>query len=74
MTSSTTIHRKVPFTISDENAFDLLGGFRWAALRVGWSEVAVMQTVNEAMAGNYAHLQATLAAYCLPEQKNREPK
>lgn len=72
--TSLTIRRKVPFTISNDNAFDLLGGFRWAALRVGWSEAVVMQTVNDAMAGNYAHLQATLAAYCLPEQTNREPK
>lgn len=74
MTSSTIIRPKFPVTISDKNAFDLLGTFRWAALRVGWSEAVVMQPVNEAMAGNHAHLQATLAAYCLPEQTSRGPK
>lgn len=58
----------VPFTLTNAFFFELLAGFMPAAVSVGWSKDAVMQTVAEAMSGDYAHLHATLAQWCLPEQ------
>ena len=58
--------RKVPFTLSNANAFELLAGFRLVAVSVGWSQLAAMKTVVEAMSGDYAHLHAKLSVWCLP--------
>lgn len=64
----------VPFILTKANAFELLAGFRQAAVSVGWPQEVAMQTVMEAMSGDYAHLQATLAAWCLPENWNLATK
>jgi hypothetical protein len=65
MTTPTT-RCMVPFTLTNVNVFELLAGFMPAAVSVGWSKDAVMQTVDEAMSGDYAHLHATLSEWCLP--------
>jgi hypothetical protein len=44
----------------DGNAFSLLGTFRRAARQQGWSEEKVQAVCDEATAGNYDHLLATL--------------
>lgn len=69
-----TSRSKVPFNLSNVNAFELLNGFWLAAVGVGWSHEAATQTLNEALAGDYAHLLATLAHWCLPENLNRTTK
>jgi hypothetical protein len=56
---------KVPFTLSNANAFEFLAGFRLAAISVGWSQQAAMKTVVEAMSGDYRHLLATLSQWCI---------
>jgi hypothetical protein len=66
MTTSTT-RSIVPFTLKNGSAFELLAGFRLAAREVGWAQEVVMQTVVEAMSGDYEHLHATLAEWCLTE-------
>jgi hypothetical protein len=66
MTTSTT-RSIVPFTLKNGNAFELLTGFRLAAREAGCAQEVVMQTVVEAMSGDYEHLHATLAQWCLTE-------
>lgn len=72
-TTSTT-RCMVPFTLTNANALELLAGFRRAAVSVGWSKEAAFQTAFEAISGDYAHLHATLAQWCLPEQMKRASK
>lgn len=56
----------VPFTLTNEDTLELLFGFRAAAVSAGWSQEAAFQTALEAISGDYEHLHATLAEWCLP--------
>ena len=73
MTTPTT-RCMVPFTLTNVFFFELLAGFMPAAVSVGWSKDAVMQTVAEAMSGDYTHFEATLAVWCQPVQISSETK
>lgn len=73
MTTPTT-RCMVPFTLTNEDTLELIFGFRLAAVSVGWSDEATFQTALEAKSGDYEHLHATLAQWCLPEQLNQEKK
>ncbi len=57
---------KVPFALTTANELELLAGFMPAAVSVGWAKDAVMQTVDEAMSGDYGHLHAILSEWFLP--------
>ena len=48
----------------DGNAFSLLGAFRRAASREGWTEAEIKKVTDRAMMGDYDNLVATLAAHC----------
>lgn len=50
----------------DGNAFNLLGAFRLAAKRQGWSQEEISAVCAEAMAGNYDHLLQTLIKHTEP--------
>jgi hypothetical protein len=54
------------------NAFHLLGAFRIAAQEQGWSSKRISDVYSEAMAGDYAHLMATLARYTEPPTEEGE--
>ena len=69
-----TFRFKVPFSLTNANAFELLAGFRLAAGSAGWSQGAAMQKVVEAIAGDYKYLHATLSKWCLPQQMKRDSK
>lgn len=49
----------------DGNAFALLGAFSSQARREGWTDAEIDAVCDEAMAGDYDHLLATLAAHCV---------
>lgn len=50
-----------PMVGQDGNAFFLLGAWRKAARKQGWSSEDIDKVVNEAMSGDYNHLISTLA-------------
>jgi hypothetical protein len=50
----------------DGNAFNLIGTFRLAAKRQGWSQEEISAVCAEATAGNYDHLLQTLVKYTEP--------
>ena len=52
---------KVPLTLTNSNALEILAVFRRAAVSVGWSQLAAMKSVVEAMSGGYRHLHKILA-------------
>lgn len=56
---------KVQFDIanSDGNAFALIGGWKRAARREGWSEDDIEAVLVEAMSGDYDHLVQTIMGY-----------
>lgn len=56
---------KVQFDIanSDGNAFALIGGWRRAACREGWSEDDIEAVLAEAKSGDYDHLVQTIMGY-----------
>ena len=61
--NSGTVRAPVHFTVTDANAFELLIDFSRAARAAGWTETQVDETVDQAMSGDYEHLQRTLAAH-----------
>lgn len=61
----TSARAPVDFTLTNDNAFALLGGFSRAARAAGWTEAQVEETVAQAMTGDYIRLQCTLARYCV---------
>lgn len=65
MTTSTT-SRMVQFTLTNIYVFELLAGFMPAGFSVSWSNKAVMQTVDEAISGDYAHPHAMFPEWCPP--------
>lgn len=56
---------KVQFDIanSDGNAFALIGGWKRAARREGWSEDEIEAVIADAMSGHYDHLVQTIMEY-----------
>lgn len=56
---------KVQFDIanSDGNAFALIGGWKRAARREGWSEDEIETVIADAMSGDYDHLVQTIIGY-----------
>lgn len=56
---------KVQFDIanSDGNAFALIGGWKRAARREGWSEDDIEAVLVEATSGDYDHLVQTIMGY-----------
>lgn len=48
----------------DGNAFALMGAFTEQARREGWAEEEIKAVCDEATAGDYDHLLATLASHC----------
>ena len=56
---------KVQFDIanSDGNAFALIGGWKRAARREGWSEDDIEAVLAEAKSGDYDHLVQTIMGY-----------
>lgn len=56
---------KVQFDIanSDGNDFALIGGWKRAARREGWSEDEIETVIADAMSGDYDHLVQTIMGY-----------
>ena len=56
---------KVQFDIAncDGNAFSILGGWKRAARREGWSEADIEAVIREATFGDYDHLVQTIMGY-----------
>lgn len=56
---------KVQFDIAncDGNAFALIGGWKRAARREGWSEDDIKGVIVEATSGDYDHLVQTIMGY-----------
>jgi hypothetical protein len=48
----------------DGNAFALLGAFKAAARRSGWTSDEITKVLDEAMSGDYEHLLFTLSGHC----------
>ena len=48
---------------SDGNAFALIGGWKRAARREGWSDDEINAVIAEAKSGNYDHLVQTIMGY-----------
>ena len=61
----TTMSNKIKFDIanSDGNAFALIGGWKRAARREGWSEDDIEAVIAEAMSDDYDHLVQTIMGY-----------
>ncbi len=57
---------RVALADSEGNALALLGRWRRAARDQGWPEAAVDGVCDEAIAGDYQHLLATLAGHTDP--------
>lgn len=51
----------------DGNAFVLLGAFRKAALRQGYSEKSINEVIEDAKSGDYAHLLSVLLENTISE-------
>jgi len=51
-------------TTVDGNAFALMGAFRRAAEKQGWSKAEIDDIINECQSGDYDNLIATLSANC----------
>ena len=58
--------KKVKMTLIglDGNAFCLMGAFSRNARRQGWKQPEIDKVLEEAKAGDYAHLVTTLNGYC----------
>lgn len=48
----------------DGNAFALLGAFRRAARRQGWTEEEIAAVMEDATSGDYVHLLSVLMEVC----------
>lgn len=48
----------------DSNAFSIMGAFSKAARKAQWTEEETNKVLDEAMASDYNHLLATIAAHC----------
>lgn len=61
--NSGAVRAPVNFKVTGANAFELLIDFSRAARAAGWTKIQIDETVDQAMSGDYEHLQCTLAAY-----------
>lgn len=48
----------------DGNAFAIMGRFKNAARKAGWSNEDIKKVLDEAMSGDYDHLLATIMEHC----------
>lgn len=66
--------KKVKLTLVglDGNAFVILGAFRQAARKQGFSKEWIEGVTREAMSGNYDHLLATIADNCEDVEEGEE--
>lgn len=48
----------------DGNAFSLMGAFKKAAQRAGWTQAEIKLVLDKAMSGDYNNLLRTLQAHC----------
>ena len=53
--------RNPPVTISDRNAFAIMGVCRLAAHHAGWTKDEIDEMTAEMQAGDYAHLRRVVA-------------
>ena len=67
--NKSTARTPVTFTVTHANAFELLAGFRQAALVAGWTESQIQETVAEAISSHYDHLQWVLIRYCMEPRR-----
>jgi hypothetical protein len=67
----TTMGLKVKLNLEglDGNAFALMGAFRGAAKRQGFSEEEISEVINECMSGNYENLLCTLMDNTIEEDE-----
>lgn len=56
---------KVEFILTNANAFAVLGDFRHAARRAGWTTKQLNDLTSKCVAGNYSKLICTLANHCV---------
>jgi hypothetical protein len=61
-----TIDKKVKLDLvgTDGNAFAILGNFQHQARKEGWTKEEIDTVINEATAGDYDHLLATIIKHC----------
>ena len=59
-----TTNKKAQFNMceSDGNAYALMGGWKRAATRQGWTQEEIDKVINECKSGDYDHLSQTLIA------------
>jgi hypothetical protein len=48
----------------DGNAFSIMGAFRSAAIKQGWTSQEVNSVIDKAMEGDYYHLLKTIQENC----------
>jgi len=62
-----TINKKLNLTLVglDGNAFSLMGAFKRQAHKEKWAREEIDFVLKECMSGDYNHLLATLAGYCV---------
>ena len=70
----TDMSKKVRLTLVglDGNAFALLGAFRRAARKQGWTDEEISAVSEKAKSGDYNNLVATLAENCVDADEDEE--
>lgn len=60
------VPKRVKFDLMsvDGNAYSLMGHFKVAARRQGWTHEEIRKVIDECTSGDYDHLVATLCAHC----------
>lgn len=58
----------------DGNAFSILGAFRGAAKKEGWSKEEIETVMNDAMSKDYPHLLSTIADHCKDPINKNDPE
>ncbi len=61
------VTKKVDFdaaSLRGENAYLIMGGFKKACSRQGWSIDEINKVLDEAMSGDYDNLCNTIESYC----------
>lgn len=58
--------KKVKLTLVglDGNAFSIMGSWKSQARKEGWKPEEITAVLDEAMAGDYSHLLATISDHC----------
>ena len=55
----------------DGNAFAVIGAFRRAAKKCGWTKQEIDDVTKDAMSGDYNHLLAVIANHCTDEDEGK---